>query len=137
MATLSHNNIAQAIYLSLKGKGPAGQKVVFKNVVSFLSRRRLLAKSPGILLALRKIINQEQGLCEVQLWSKNKISGPTKKKLTPILRKRYGKQKFIWRDSLDEKLLGGLKIEINNEIIDLTLRHKIYQLKEHLMTSHE
>jgi len=137
MATISNNHIARAIYLSLKGKNVSEQNIILKNVVSFLSRRRLIFKSQGILLALRKIINQDEGICEVKIWSKNKINAKIKQNLMHMLRQRYGNQKFILLENLDEKLLGGLRIQINNEIIDLTLKNKIYQLKAHLITSHE
>ena len=137
MATISNNNIARAIYLSSKNKTDQEQKIFTKNVVSFLFRRKLMSKSKDILTALKKIIYQEQGIIEVKVWSKVKINDEHKRDLTQILKKRYGDKKFIFQENLDEKLLGGLKVEVNNESIDLTLRNKINKLQEHLNKNHE
>ena len=36
------------------------------------------------------------------------------------------------KEILDEKLLGGIRIEINDEIIDLTVKDEIKKLQEYL-----
>lgn len=137
MATISNNNIARAIYLASKEKKGSEQAVFLKDVVGFLSRRRLISKSKNILSALSRIVNQAEGVLEVNVWSKAKISEHDKKELIHFLKKRYGDQKFILQEHLDEKLLGGLKIKIQDEMIDLSLQSKIYKLQEHLIKSHE
>ena len=38
-------------------------------------------------------------------------------------------------ESLDSKLLGGLKVEVNNEIIDLSIKNKIGKLQKYLTKS--
>lgn len=137
MAIISNNNIARAIYLSSKDKTDQEQKIFTKNVVNFLFRRKLMSRSKDILTALKTIIYQEQGIIEAKVWSKIKINDDHKKDLVQILKKRYGDKKFILQENLDDKLLGGLKVEVNNEIIDLTLRNKINKLQEYLIKSHE
>ena len=137
MAIISNNNIARAIYLSLKDKNSSEQDIMLKNVVKFLFRHKLISKSKEILSVLKKLINQDQGILEVKVWSKNQINNKVKKDLMQILKKRYGNKKFILHENLDEKLLGGFKIEVNNELIDLTLKNKIYKLQEHLVRSYE
>ena len=137
MATISNNNIARAIYLSSKDKTGQEQEFVIKNVINFLVRRKLISRSKDILASLKAIIYQEQRVVEVKVWSKEKISEENKKDLIQILKKRYGDKKFILQENLDDKLLGGLKIEINNESIDLTLRNKINKLQEYLIKNHE
>ena len=41
-------------------------------------------------------------------------------------------RRFIFNEVLDEKLLGGFKIEVNDEIIDLTIKNKLEKLQEYL-----
>lgn len=145
MASISNNDIARAIYLASKDKNSSELGLLFQNVAKFLFRRRLLSKSGEILLSLKKLINQMEGILEVKIWSKNKINDETKKELTQILKRRY-KDKALpvgeWprevflQENLDEKLLGGLRIEVNDELIDLTLKNKINKLQEYL-TDHE
>ncbi len=132
MATLSNNDIARAIYLVSKEKTHAELHEVNGKVVKFLARRRLLSKSPDILERLNKIINHETGRIVVKIQSARKLKEELKKELITFLKKRYKMKEVILKEELDEKLLGGIRIEINDEIIDLTVKNKIKKLQEHL-----
>lgn len=137
MTIISNNEIARAIYLGSKDKNEIEQNIFFKNVLSFLYRRRLLSKSADILKSLKNVINRENNVLEVKVYSKEKLDHVVKKDLAQILKKKYGDKEIIFIESLDEKLLGGLKIEVQDELIDLTLRNKIYKLQEYLTENHE
>ncbi len=132
MATLTHNNIAKAIYLSGKGKKGKALDEVLRNAVSFLNRRKLLSKSQAILSSLEKIENNDNGILKAEIWSKNRLDSGTKKKLLQILKNRYKGKDFILTENIDESLLGGFKVRIGDELIDLSLKNKIYELQEHL-----
>ena len=133
MATLSNNDIAHAIYLVSKEKTHAELHEVNNKVVRFLARRRLLSKSPDILERLNKIINHEAGRIVVKVQSAKKLKEEMKNELITFLKKRYKVKEVVLTEILDEKLLGGIKIEINDEIIDLTAKNKIKKLQEHLI----
>ena len=132
MASISNNNIARAVYAASKEKSMADQPVFLKNVVQFLARKKLLSKSGDILGRLNKIINDEEGKVAVKISSAEKISDHTKKELMQSLSKRYGGKEIILEEHLDEKLLGGLRIEVNDEVIDLTIANRMKKLQEHL-----
>ncbi|PIP69006.1 F0F1 ATP synthase subunit delta, partial [Candidatus Nomurabacteria bacterium CG22_combo_CG10-13_8_21_14_all_32_8] len=50
-----------------------------------------------------------------------------------FLKERYKAKEIFLTEVLDEKLLGGMRIEVNDEIIDLTVKNKIKKLQEHLI----
>ena len=52
--------------------------------------------------------------------------------MTFILKERYQQKEVILVEVLDEKLLGGFKMEVNDEVIDLTIKNKIGKLQEYL-----
>lgn len=133
MTTLSNNDIAHAIYLVSKEKTHAELREVNSKVIKFLVRRRLLSKSPNILERLDKIINYESEKIIVKVFSARKLTEEMKRELTTFLGKRYKVKEVVLAETLDEKLLGGVKIEINDEIIDLTAKNKIKKLQEHLI----
>lgn len=132
MATLSNNDIARAIYLISKDKTHPELREINNKIVKFLARRRLLSKSPDILERLNKIINKETDRIVVKVQSARKLKEEIKRELTTFLKKRYKVKEVVLEEELDEKLLGGIKIEINDEIIDLTAKNKIKKLQEHL-----
>ena len=132
MSVISNNNITQAIYAASKEYTHAEQPAFFKNVVRFLARKKFLSKSPFILERLDKIINDEEGKMAVKVSSVEKISDHAKKELKQSLSKRYGGKEIVLEEHLDEKLLGGYRIEVNDEVIDLTIANRMKKLQEHL-----
>jgi len=132
MATISNNDIAQAIYLSSKDKSGHELSLWLQNVVNFLHRRRLFNKSKDILLKLNEIDNRERGVLMVKVNSAQKLHQKEKEEIEHLLKKRYRAQEILLEENLDEKLIGGIKIEVNNEIIDLTLKNRINKLQEYL-----
>lgn len=132
MAVLSNNNIACAIYESLKGKSESEQAQLMPKVVDFLAKKRLISKSSDILARLNKIINIEEGKVEAKIFIAQTLSEANKKELIQSLERRHEGKKIILKEYKDEKLLGGMRIEIDDEVIDLSIKNKIKKLQEHL-----
>jgi len=134
MATISNNDIARSIYFGSKDKAGAELQAYYKNVVQFLFRKKLLSKSKEILLILRKIINKEEGIIDAKVLSVEKLYHETKEDLVHLLKKRYHAREVILKEKYDQVLLGGMRIEVNDEVIDLTIKNKLGQLQEYLIS---
>lgn len=132
MTTLTNKDIAGAIYLSTKNKNGKELSETLQNVTKFLARWRLLSKSEEILGLLNKIINKEGEIINVKVSSVDKLNHKTKEDLIHFSKKRYGAKDVILEERLDSRLLGGLRMEINDEVMDLTVKNKIKQLQEYL-----
>jgi F-type H+-transporting ATPase subunit delta len=132
MSTLSNNTIAQAIYLASKDKTPLAQQSILRQVVGFLSRRRLFSKTFAILLELEKIINKVESRITVKVYSASKLEEETKISLIHSLKHRYSSKEVVLKEILNEKLLGGVRLEIDDEVMDLTLRNRMNKLQAHL-----
>jgi len=135
MATISHNDIARAIYLMSSGKSHSEQTKISQKVVDFLYRKRLLSKAPLILSQLKKVINESEGRMVAKVSSVEKLSHQNKTHLEQALKKRYSIKEVVFEENLDKKLLGGLRIEIGSEVIDLSIKNKIGKLQEYLTKS--
>ncbi|MBU0998842.1 F0F1 ATP synthase subunit delta [Patescibacteria group bacterium] len=133
MTIISNNDIAQAIYLSSKDKTGHELSLFLVRVVKFLDRKRFLGRANDVLFRLKKIINREHGIIEAKISSVTKLHEETKKDIIHTLKKRYEAREIILLESLDERLLGGIKIEANDEIIDASLKNKINKLQEYLI----
>src|SRR3989344_3175688 len=130
MKTLTNNNIALAIYEASKDKKGRELREYLENVVKFLARKRFLSKSPAILVSLKKIINEKEGTIEAYVASAKKLGTETKHQVVQSIKKRYGAKDVILEEALDQGLLGGMRIEVNDEVIDLTYKNKLGKLKE-------
>lgn len=133
MSIISNNDIAHAIYLASKDKSKEEQSLVFKNVIKFLVKKKKFAKAPDILLRLGKIINNYENRIVGKIFSKEKITDTQNKEINQILARRYSVKEVSMVPHLDEKLLGGLKIEVNDEVLDLTIKNKLEKLQEYLI----
>lgn len=133
MTTISNNDIARAIYLSTLGKTDDQQATLLKRTTKFLARHRLLGKSQTILTQLGKVINAENGIVEAKVFSAETLTDKVKKNLIQILTKRYSAKGVTILEKIDEKLLGGVRIEVNDEVLDMTLKNKVGKLKEYLI----
>ena len=132
MAFISNKQIANAIYLSSRDKLDS---IFFKKVVEVLSRRRLMSKWKEILLQLEHIVNKEEGRIVATVESGRSISEHSKRELMKFLKKHYSAREIVWREVLDERLLGGWKIQVNDEVIDLSLKNKFNKLTAYLTNS--
>lgn len=132
MASISNNNIAHAIYLASKGHD---KNDLPSRVVKFLAKKRLLSRAPDILVRLNKIINEDEGIVVAKVTSAKKIDETTNKKILETLVSRYKAKEVRLMEINDEKLLGGFKVEVDDEIIDLTIKNKIEKLQEYLIKS--
>ncbi len=135
MTVISNNDIARAIYLVSKDKSRAEQSVISGKIVKFLFKKRMLSKASDILSRLNVIINKEEGRVVAKVSSAKKLDHQSKTYLEHILKKRYAAKEIFLDENLDEKLLGGLKIRVNDEVIDLSVRNKIKKLQEYLTKS--
>ncbi len=134
MAKISNKDIASAIHLTLRGKSGAELAQGLKDATKFLARKRLLSKSPYILTELGNIIDKEEGRIKVKIKSAAKIGDHAMHDIKKELLSKYQVKEIEVIEEHDEKLLGGIRIEVNDEVIDLTLKNKITQLQEYLMS---
>jgi F-type H+-transporting ATPase subunit delta len=132
MAKVSNNDIARAIYLATKGKTGGELSSTLKKVVTFLANKRLLSKNVEILSLLKNIINKESGIVTAKISSVEKLSHKTKEDLTHYFKKRYKASEVILEEKIENGLLGGFRAEIDDEVIDGSIKNKIGKLQEYL-----
>lgn len=135
MSKISTKNIAKAIYESSVGKEGSSLDFVVKNTVNLLHNKRLLKKSKKIIEELDKIVNKEENTIKIKVSSRQKLNNQTLNEIENFIKERYKVEKVDIEEKEDIKLLGGIKIEVGDEIMDLTLKHKIHKLKNYLINN--
>ena len=132
MANLSYNDIARAIYIGSKNKDNQEMSLFVDNTVKFLTRKKLLSKSKNILDKLESILNKEKGLVKAKISSAEKMNDVFKKDLNSFLLQKYKAKQVEMIEVVDKKYIGGVKIEVDDEVIDLTIFNKLKKLQTHL-----
>jgi F-type H+-transporting ATPase subunit delta len=135
MATISINNIAKAIYESSHDKEGAKLDVVTKNTITLISEKHLMGKSKEILARLEKIVDKNEEIVRAKISTKEKIDKKIIEEIEDYIKKRYKAKNTVLEFTTDKDLLGGIKIEVGDEVIDMTLKNKIHRLKNYLINS--
>jgi len=135
MSTVSIKNLANAIYESSLNKEGISLDEVIENSAKLIKDKNLLNKSEQILSSLEKIIDKKEGIIRVKVSSRTKITDKGSKEIIEFIKKRFEAKEVILEIKEDISLLGGIKIETGDEIIDTTLRNKLNQLQNYLITN--
>lgn len=126
-------DIAYAIHESTKGKKGAELNAVLENVAKFLDKNKLLNKKEDIIKRLESLKDKEESRIRVSLESKNKLKKESIANILHFLKHYYKAKDAEIEETINENLIGGVKIQVGNDIIDMTLRNQIKQLQNHLL----
>lgn len=135
MAKISIKNLARAIFESSKEKEGESLNSIIEKAGIFIRNNNLLGKKEEILRTLENIINKENGTLKIKVSTSSKLTEHTKKEIEDFIKKRYKAERVIMESIENPKLLGGIKIEIGDEVIDATISNKVSQLQNFLITN--
>lgn len=135
MATVSIKNLVNAIYESSKNKEGKELDVLMQDCVKLIANKHLLGKSEQILSTLEEIIDKENQRVRATITSKSKVTTKIKEEIEDFIKKRFKAKEVILELKEETNVLGGIKIEIGDEIIDTTLRSRLNKLQNYLITN--
>ncbi len=135
MSKLSTKNVAEAIYATAKNKSGTELEHALKMSVEFLAKKNLLSKAPEILKNLEQLLDTEHNILRARVLSRKPLSKKATEEVEGLLKKRYKSKDTVLEWMEDKTLIGGMRIETNNEIIDMSLKNKLNQLQAHLLTN--
>lgn len=133
MATISVNNLARAIYESSKDKDAKDLDIVSKKIIDLILKKHLMSRSKEILVKLEKLVDKNEEIIRVRVSSRAKLEKEIINEIEDFIKKRYKAQNTVLEFKIDPKLLGGIKLEVEDEVIDMTLKNKVNRLKEFLI----
>lgn len=99
-----------------------------------LARFQKLSELNNLKLHFQQLITKNFGVLPAEIESPSKLTPDQLKQLTTALNKISGKKVFP-KVKINSQILGGLKIHLADEIIDLSLRAKLVGLKSKLIAS--
>ena len=82
-----------------------------------------------IVESYKVLIDDYYKLKEVEIYTKYPLSNNQKQELCSFLTKKYNKN-IVINEHLDLSLVGGIKVVIDNEILDATTLNKLQKIKD-------
>lgn len=133
MAKISPNKIAYAIYEATLGKSGSELSAMLKNSVKLMKNKKLLNKSDDILKALEKLIDKKEGRIRMKVISAKALDKNQKDRIESEIKVKY-KAKEVKSEYIEDKeKLGGIRVEVGDEVTDDTWRNSLLKLEKELI----
>lgn len=133
MSKISPKNLAQAIFEATKGKSGAELASAISNSAKILAGKRQLGKSSDILQNLQEILDKKEGTVRAKITTAKKLNHEEQRKLENEIKEKYKASSIVSEFFEKEEVLGGIRVEVGDEVLDTTYRNKLQQLEKFLI----
>ncbi len=133
MSKISPKNIAEAIYKATDGKSGKDLAQTLERSAQMLRDKRMLGKSEEVLINLQNIIEKNNGTVRMKVTTAKSMGAGERKKLEHEIKEKYKAEHVVSEFFEKEELLGGMRIEVGNDVLDNTYRNKLNQLEKFLI----
>lgn len=96
-----------------------------------LQKQKMLGQIDQITDEVGTAFSQKQGRLRAKVYSREKLSEPQQEQIIERLEKKFGKKIDLY-EQVSPDLLGGIKIQIGDEVFDASYISKLQQLKQKL-----
>lgn len=122
---------AQALADSLSETNPKDQDKVLDNFVKILAENNDVRLFEKITEEFHSLELARQGIMQAHVKSAHPLSKDNEKAIMEELNK-VAKKKIELKTEVDEKLIGGVVIQMDDQMLDLSTKAQLEQLKNNL-----
>ena len=108
--------------MSLSKKMPLNK--LSKSLASYLQQENRTGELDAIMREVKFLRQKQDSIIEADVTSAFPISNTTKKNIVDI----FGSKTLI-NEEIDKDVIGGVRVETNEHLLDLTVRNRLNQLK--------
>jgi len=128
MKKVSNTQLAQALYQVTDGlKGKALEQAI-SEFAKLLARAHKIKRANNVISEFEKYSKKQAGIVEIGVESARKLD----EKTLNNIKKVFGEEVEAI-ESVDESLLGGMKVRTEDKILDGSLKTQLNQLKQSLV----
>ena len=127
--------LAQALFEMTDGKTEADEKKAIKEFVAYLGKHRLLKREDAIIAEYRKLYNAKHGIVEASVTLVERLPEKTRIHLRETLKKKYKAREVHMLEWVDERLIGGMKIQVGDTVYDSSIKNTLKQLETKLLAN--
>ena len=104
------------------------------NFLNFLLDKKRIDMLPAIADEYFELVDKKLQRLEIGITTTVAIDKEMKEKIKLAFENRYGKKVLI-KENIDPKILGGMVLEIGNQVIDGSVKAQLSSLKDHLLAT--
>ncbi|MFA5126729.1 MAG: ATP synthase F1 subunit delta [Patescibacteria group bacterium] len=125
--------LAQALDRACQKKSQQQIDLVLANFEKLLTQKHWWPYLSEVIRELEVIENSRQNIIKVNLFSAHQLDAAEAGDLADIVSRLSGK-KVILETGIDHDLLGGAILNYDDKVLDLSLKNKLANLAEHLVS---
>lgn len=114
-----------------------GLQIDLVNTVKLLVERRRAEITPYVIEHLNEMVNEAKGIAEVTVHSVRALSDAEKQNLADELATRFDKQAVNINNIVDAGIIGGLKIQYGNTILDGSISGKLSRIEQQIVSANK
>ncbi len=122
---------AQALIETLESSSPADEGQILDNFANALAENNDLRLFDEIAAEFHKLELEKKGIKHVEVTSAHPMNPENEKQVLAELNKLV-KGKFEIRKKIDENLIGGVVISMDDQMLDASVKNNLEQLKSEL-----
>ena len=126
---------AVSLYQALEGAPVGQQKKFINNFLRQLLRRGDFKLINKIVAAIEDHLDEVTKTVKLQVVSAKPLTEKLKKEIKDIFKKKLAAREVGLSEKVQPDVLGGLALSWNDQIIDVTLKKRLEQLKKHLVSA--
>lgn len=120
----SNKQFAEALYEVTKGLKGKDLDRVLLGFAELLVRSHKLKQANRIIEEYIRYSKKQEGVVEIEITSAHKLDQKTIDKIKQVFGDKVNEQQVV-----DENILGGVSIKMEDKILDATIRTQLKQLK--------
>ncbi len=107
---------------------------ILRNFIKLVIDKGRIGSIKGILACFRHLYLEHKHIKEVRIITARKIDDDLKQKLINSLKRKLASE-VVLCEEIDERLLSGIKVIIDDKVIDVSMQKKIKDLRRTLLES--
>lgn len=124
---------AGLLYEITKDKSDEEADKAIVDFVRLLSHKKALRFKQQIINAFIKYYNQAEKIVGMTVYSANGLNATEEEKLADIVKKNKKVDQVEIKQEVDESLIGGIKIRIDDIFLDASLKSQLVKLKNRMI----
>ncbi len=133
MAVSRTKELAHVLLEMTDGKTEAEQKDALKQFAAYLAKKGLLKKQNEITDEYTKLYNKKHDIVEATVTLVSRLSEHTRLELREALKKKYKAREVHMLEKVDQRIIGGMKVKVGDEVTDRTILNSLKQLEVQLL----
>jgi len=130
---ISTKQYAQALYELTLGKSESEVGIVVEKFVKELVKNNQIKSVSKIIDNFNNIYNQENGIIEAEIESREQLQTEVLEKIEKYLIKKYKAKQIILNKKINPEIKGGVIIKAGDEITDLSVAGSLNRLRRELI----